>query len=63
MSDIIETAYGYHIIKRLPLEKLGEQAKLSIENAIKSQKYNEYVSNLTKDCVVEINDEAIASIK
>ena len=63
VSDIIETAYGYHIIKRLPLEKLGEQTKLSIENAIKSQKYNEYVSNLTKDCVVEINDEAIASIK
>lgn len=62
-SDVVETSYGYHIIKRLPLEQLGDNAKSNIENMIKTEKYKEYVSNLTKDCVVETDDEAIALIK
>lgn len=63
VSDIVKTPYGYHIIKKLPLAELNDSGKSNIENMIKSVKYSEYATNLTKDCVVEINDEAIASIK
>lgn len=62
VSELVTSPYGYHIIKKVPLAELSEELKGNIENVIKAGKYNEYMTELTKDCVVEINDDAIAAI-
>lgn len=63
VSGLVTSPYGYHIIKRLPLKELSDDLKSNVENVIKATKYNEYITNITKDCVVEINEDAIAAME
>ncbi len=46
ISDIIETTYGLHIIKRLPLEALSTQLSTALQSRIVGEKISEYVDNI-----------------
>lgn len=63
VSGLVKTSYGYHIIKRIPLEDISKSLGENIENMLKTSKYTEYITDITKDCVVEINEEAVASVE
>ncbi len=57
VSDIIETFYGYHIIKRLPLEELTDDLKANLKSVIGNSKVSEYISNILNQSDVKIYSE------
>ena len=66
ISEIVESQFGYHIIKvtdkvdeQLPLEDVKE----TIQKTLLAQKYTEIIEKITKDAKVEKNKEVIKKVK
>lgn len=62
ISDIVETTYGYHIIKVTDKKDTFKAAKDSVKTAVLSNKYSEEIQNLVSDAKIEENDSEIKSV-
>ena len=66
ISDIVETQYGYHIIKvtkRVDKQESYDEVKDQIKSTLASQKYTEYVEKLKKDSTIEQKEDVVKSAK
>ncbi|SCI38051.1 Foldase protein prsA 3 precursor [uncultured Clostridium sp.] len=66
ISDIVETSYGYHIIKvtdKVDEQQPFEDVKDTIKTNLISEKYNEQVEKLKSDSKVEINKDILGKIE
>ena len=59
LSDIIETEYGYHIVKvtdNKSVTKTLEESKEDIKNKILNQKYTQHIDSLYKNGKITITE-------
>lgn len=66
ISDIVETQYGYHIIKvtdRVDKQETYDDVKDQIKSILASEKYSEYVEKLRKDSKIEEKEDIVKSAK
>lgn len=66
ISDIVETQYGYHIIKvtdRVDKQETYDDVKDQIKSTLASEKYTEYVEKLKKDSKIEEKEDIVKSAK
>lgn len=66
ISDIVETEYGYHIIKvtdRVDKQETYDEVKDEIKSTLASEKYTEYVEKLKKDSTIEQKEDVVKSAK
>lgn len=66
ISDIVETEYGYHIIKvteRVDKQETFNDVKEQIKATLASEKYTEYVEKLKKDSTIEEKEDIVKSAK
>lgn len=66
ISDIVETPYGYHIIKvtdRVDKQETYDDVKNQIKSILESEKYTEYVEKLKKDSKIEKKEDIVKSAK
>lgn len=65
ISDLVETQYGYHIIKvtdRINEQTSFEDAKETIKEQLLKNKYQEQIEKLTKEAKVEKDEKVINKI-
>ncbi|EGT4906985.1 peptidylprolyl isomerase [Clostridioides difficile] len=65
ISDLVETQYGYHIIKvtdRINEQTSFEDAKETIKEQLLKNKYQEQIEKLTKEAKVEKDEKVIDKI-
>ena len=55
ISQIIETAYGYHIIKKQELPEINEEIKASVANTIYNNILTEKYNNLKENYEINVN--------
>ncbi|WP_343345765.1 peptidylprolyl isomerase [Terrisporobacter petrolearius] len=66
ISDIVETEYGYHIIKvtgRVDKQEAYNDVKDKIKTTLAGQKYTEYVEKLKKDSKIEQKEDVVKTAK
>lgn len=66
ISDIVETQYGYHIIKvtdRVDKQETYNDVKDQIKSTLAGEKYTEYVEKLKKDSTIEEKEDIVKSAK
>ena len=66
ISDIVETQYGYHIIKvtgRVDKQETYDDVKEQIKSTLAGEKYTEYVEKLKKDSKIEEKEDIVKSAK
>lgn len=66
ISDIVETEYGYHIIKvtdRVNKQESYEDVKDKIKSTLVSEKYAEYIEKLREDSDIEEKEDIVKSAK
>ncbi|MCC3864335.1 peptidylprolyl isomerase [Terrisporobacter petrolearius] len=66
ISDIVETEYGYHIIKvtgRIDKQETYNNVKDKIKTTLAGQKYTEYVEKLKKDSKIEQKEDVVKTAK
>lgn len=63
ISDIVETSYGYHIIKRLPLEEKDiETARESLENSVKTEVFQQILKEAKEEAKIKVDYEQLNAI-
>ncbi len=62
ISDIVETEYGYHIIKVTDKADTFNAVKDNVKSATLSNKFNKQVQKLVDDAKIEEKDDVIKSI-
>lgn len=66
ISDIVETQYGYHIIKvtdRVDKQETYDDVKDQIKSTLAGEKYTEYVEKLKKDSTIEEKEDIVKLAK
>ena len=66
ISDIVETEYGYHIIKvtnRVDEQKSYDDVKDDIKSTLASEKYSEYIEKLRENSNIEEKEDIVKSAK
>lgn len=66
ISDIVETEYGYHIIKvtdKVDKQETYDEVKDEIKSILASEKYTEYVEKLKNDSTIEQKEDVVKSAK
>jgi len=66
ISDIVETEYGYHIIKvtgKVDKQETYNDVKDKIKTTLAGQKYTEYVEKLKKDSKIEQKEDVVKTAK
>lgn len=66
ISDIVETEYGYHIIKvtdRVDKQQTFDEVKDQVKSTLASDKYNEHVEKLKEDSTIETKEDIVKSAK
>lgn len=66
ISDIVETPYGYHIIKvtdRVDKQETYDEVKGKIKGILASEKYNDYIEKLKKDSKIDKKEDIVKSAK
>lgn len=66
VSDIVETQYGYHIIKvteRVDEQQSYEDVKSTIKTTLLNDKYTEYIQNLEDEATIEEKEDIVKSAK
>lgn len=62
ISGIVETTYGYHIIKVTDKADTFEKAKDNVKSAVLSTKYSEEIQNLVEKAKIEEDDSKLKSV-
>ncbi|MBU5336318.1 peptidylprolyl isomerase [Intestinibacter bartlettii] len=62
ISDIVETQYGYHIIKVTDKADTYKAVKDSVKSAVLANEFTQQVEKLVKDAKIETNDEVLKSV-
>ena len=62
ISDIVETSYGYHIIKVTDKADTFDAVKNSVKTAVLSNKYSEQVQKLFDDAKIDVNEKELKSV-
>lgn len=62
ISDIVETSYGYHIIKVTDKATTYEAAKDSVKSALLSTQFSEEVQKLVDDAKIDVKEDQIKSV-
>lgn len=66
ISDIVETEYGYHIIKvtdKVDKQETYDEVKDEIKSILANEKYAEYVEKLKTDSKIEKKEDIVKSAK
>ncbi len=66
VSDLVETTYGIHIIKRLPFvitDEKVEEYTAKAETMILSEKFDKYTEELVEKAEIKTNDKLIKKFK
>jgi parvulin-like peptidyl-prolyl isomerase len=68
ISDIVETTYGYHIIKRLPIDMVNdydnnEDIQNKVANNFQQNEYENIINEFKEKLTVTRNEDKIALIK
>lgn len=66
VSQLVETQFGYHIIKcteRIDKQETFEEAKEEVKSTLLNKKYNEYVEKLKKDSKIEKQENIVKKAK
>lgn len=66
ISGIVETQYGYHIIKvtkRVDKQETYDEVKDQIKTTLAGEKYSEYVEKLKSDSKIEEKEDIVKSAK
>jgi foldase protein PrsA len=66
ISDLVESQYGYHIIK--VIDKINEinpfpEVKDQIKKNIEQEKFNEHINELQKKAKIEKNEDVLKNVK
>ena len=62
ISDIVETSYGYHIIKVTDKAVTYETAKDDVKSALLSTQFSEEIQKLVDDAKIDVNEDKLKSI-
>ncbi|MGM9531101.1 peptidylprolyl isomerase [Intestinibacter sp.] len=62
ISDIVETSYGYHIIKVTDKAVTYETTKDDVKSALLSTKFSEEIQKLVDDAKIDVNEDKLKSI-
>ncbi len=66
VTDLVESSYGWHIIKRYALPTSGEvydSAIQNVKNSLMQDKYNELMDSYKSDFDIQINQKVVDKIK
>lgn len=65
-EKLVESTYGWHIVKRLELSKDSDDYKTALQNmssSLTAERFNDYIKTLAKDTKASFKENVIKSIK
>ena len=62
ISDIVETSYGYHIIKVTDKAVTYDAVKDDVKSALLSTQFSENIQKLVDDAKIDVNEDQLKSI-
>lgn len=63
VSGLVPTDYGYHIIKRVPLNLEAEEEKGIINSMVQEEAITNYIRTIKAKSDIKINNEVVKKVK